>query len=121
MTIKRMDRVGIVEDDLAAATRFFVRTRLELQGEGAAKGHSLDHIVGLDGVRTDFVMMQTPDGNARLELIKLHSPPTQGGDRPAPANTPGLSPSRVRGRGHRRRHRRPPSPWRGARRRARAP
>jgi hypothetical protein len=34
--------------------------------------------------------MRTPDGNGRLELIKFHSPPTQGGDRHAPANTPGL-------------------------------
>jgi hypothetical protein len=32
----------------------------------------------LDGVRTDFAMMQTADGNGRLRLIKFHSPPTQG-------------------------------------------
>ena len=34
--------------------------------------------------------MQTPDGNGRLELIMFHSPPSQGGDRHAPANTLGI-------------------------------
>jgi catechol 2,3-dioxygenase-like lactoylglutathione lyase family enzyme len=35
-------------------------------------------------------MMQTPDGNGRLELVKFHSPSSQGGNRHAPANTPGI-------------------------------
>ena len=34
MTIQRMEHVGIVVDDLAAATEFFVELGLELQGEG---------------------------------------------------------------------------------------
>ena len=34
--------------------------------------------------------MQTPDGNGRLELTKFHSPSNPGGDRQAPANTPGI-------------------------------
>jgi catechol 2,3-dioxygenase-like lactoylglutathione lyase family enzyme len=34
MTIERMDHVGIVVDDLAAATAFFTELGLELQGEG---------------------------------------------------------------------------------------
>ena len=50
----------------------------------------MDRIVGLEGVRTDVAMMRTPDGNGRLELIKFHSPPAEGGDRHAPANTPGI-------------------------------
>jgi hypothetical protein len=37
MTIQRMDHVGIVVDDLAAATEFFVELGLELQGEGLSK------------------------------------------------------------------------------------
>ena len=47
-------------------------------------------IVGLGGVRVENAMVQTPDGNGRLELVKFHSPSTQGGDRHAPANTPGI-------------------------------
>jgi hypothetical protein len=47
----------------------------------------VDRVVGLDGVRVEFAMVQTPDGNGRLELVKFHSPSAQGGDRDAPANT----------------------------------
>ena len=35
-------------------------------------------------------MMQTPDGNGRLELSTFHSPSNQGDNRHAPANTPGI-------------------------------
>lgn len=86
-----MDHVGIVVDDLAAATEFFVELGLEVRAEWAAEGRSVDRIVGLEGVRTDVVMMQTPDGSGRLELVKFHSPSSPGGDRHAPANTPGIS------------------------------
>jgi catechol 2,3-dioxygenase-like lactoylglutathione lyase family enzyme len=90
MTIERMDHVGIVVDDLAAATEFFVELGLELQGEGSVEGRWVDRIVGLDGVRAEIAMLQTPDGHGRLELTKFHTPPTQGGNGHAPANTPGL-------------------------------
>jgi catechol 2,3-dioxygenase-like lactoylglutathione lyase family enzyme len=90
MTLQRMDHVGIVVDDLAAATEFFGELGLELQGTWAGEGRSVDRIVGLDGVRTDVAMMQTPDGHGRLELVKFHSPSNQADNRPAPANTPGL-------------------------------
>jgi len=90
MTVQRMDHVGIVVDDLAAATEFFVELGLELEGEASAEGRSVDRIVGLDGVRTDFAFMQTPDGNGRLELIKFHSPSNQGDNRHEAANAPGI-------------------------------
>jgi catechol 2,3-dioxygenase-like lactoylglutathione lyase family enzyme len=90
MTIQRMEHVGIVVDDLAAATEFFVELGLELLGEGSVEGRWVDRIVGLDGVLVENAMVQTPDGNGQLELIKFHSPPTQGGDRDAPANAPGI-------------------------------
>ncbi|MFN2469678.1 MAG: VOC family protein [Gaiellaceae bacterium] len=90
MTVQRMEHVGIVVDDLAAATAFFVELGLELQGEWPAEGDWVDRIVGLEGVRVDAAMMETPDGHGRLELVKFHAPPGPGGDRHAPANTPGL-------------------------------
>ena len=90
MGIQRMEHVGIVVDDLAAATDFFLELGLVLQGEGPVEGRWVDRIVGLEGVRADIAMMQTPDGNGRLELTKFHSPPMQGDNRPAPANTPGI-------------------------------
>jgi catechol 2,3-dioxygenase-like lactoylglutathione lyase family enzyme len=85
-----MDHVGIVVDDLAAATEFFVELGLEPQGDGSVEGGWVDRIVGLEGVQVDFAMMQTPDGNGRLELVKFDSPSYQGGDGHAPANAPGL-------------------------------
>jgi catechol 2,3-dioxygenase-like lactoylglutathione lyase family enzyme len=90
MTIRRMDHVGIVVEDLAAATRFFVELGLELQGEGSVEGRWVDRVVGLEGVRADIAMMQTPDGDARLELSKFHSPSNHGDNRHPPANAPGI-------------------------------
>jgi catechol 2,3-dioxygenase-like lactoylglutathione lyase family enzyme len=90
MTIQRMDHVGIVVDDLAAATEFFIELGLELRGGGPVEGRWVDRVVGLDGVRAEIAMLQTPDGHGRVELAKFHAPPAQGGDRHAPANTPGI-------------------------------
>src|ERR1700692_2024362 len=90
MAIQRMEHVGIVVDDLAAATEFFVELGLVLQGEGPVEGRWVDRVVGLEGVRADIAIMQTPDGNGRLELTKFHSPSNQGDNRHAPANAPGI-------------------------------
>ena len=85
-----MDHVGIVVDDLAAAIEFFVELGLVLEGEGPVEGRWVDRVVGLEGVRAEIAMMQTPDGNGRLELSKFHSPSSKGDDLHAPANTPGI-------------------------------
>ena len=90
MTIQRMDHVGIVVDDLAAATGFFVELGLEPQSEGTVEGGWVDRIVGLEGVRADMAMLQTPDGHGRLELVKFHTPPAEAGDGRAPANALGI-------------------------------
>jgi catechol 2,3-dioxygenase-like lactoylglutathione lyase family enzyme len=90
MTIQRMEHVGIVVDDLAAATAFFVELGLELQGEWPVEGDWVDRIVGLEGVRAEAAMLETPDGHGRLELVRFHAPSGRGGDRHAPANTPGI-------------------------------
>jgi catechol 2,3-dioxygenase-like lactoylglutathione lyase family enzyme len=90
MAIQRMDHVGIAVDDLAGAKAFFVELGLELQGEAAVEGRWVDRVVGLDGVRAEIAMLQTPDGHGRLELAKFHAPPAPGGDRHAPANAAGI-------------------------------
>jgi catechol 2,3-dioxygenase-like lactoylglutathione lyase family enzyme len=90
MTIQRMDNVGIVVDDLAAATAFFVELGLELEGEATVEGRSVDRIVGLDGVRSDIAMLRTPDGHGRVELTKFHTPPARNTDPNAPVNTLGI-------------------------------
>jgi catechol 2,3-dioxygenase-like lactoylglutathione lyase family enzyme len=60
MTIQRMDHVGIVVDDLVAATEFFVEVGLKLQGEGLVEGGWVDRVVGLEGIRVEYAMMETP-------------------------------------------------------------
>jgi catechol 2,3-dioxygenase-like lactoylglutathione lyase family enzyme len=90
MAIQRMDHVGIVVDDLAAATEFFVQLGLEPQDDGEVGGRWVDRVVGLEGVRVEFAMMQTPDGHGRLELIKSHTPSAQGDNPYAQANTLGI-------------------------------
>jgi catechol 2,3-dioxygenase-like lactoylglutathione lyase family enzyme len=85
-----MDHVGIVVEDLEAATEFFVGLGLELEGNGEVEGEGVDRIVGLDGVRSELAMLRTQDGHRLLELAKFHSPSSPAGDLRAPANTPGI-------------------------------
>ena len=91
MTIRRMDNVLIVVDDLEAATAFFAELGMELEGETRVEGGWVDRVIGLDGVRADIVMMRTPDGHGRVELSKFHTPPAiRSEPRNAPANTLGI-------------------------------
>lgn len=90
MAIQRMEHVGVVVEDLAAATEFFVQLGLELQGEGSVEGGWVDRVVGLEGVRAEIAMLETPDGHGRVELAQFHAPPSPDGDRGAPANALGI-------------------------------
>jgi catechol 2,3-dioxygenase-like lactoylglutathione lyase family enzyme len=91
MTVLRLEHIGIVVDDLAAATAFFVALGLEVEGEASVEGGLVDRINGLEGVRSDIVMLRTPDDHAtKLELAKYRSPSHEGDDGPAPANAPGI-------------------------------
>ena len=85
-----MDHVGIVVDDLAAATAFFEALGLEPGDTGSVEGELVDRIVGLDGVRSQLAFMKTPDGHSQLELVKFHSPPAESGDSRAPSNALGI-------------------------------
>lgn len=91
MTVLRLEHIGIVVDDLAAATAFFAALGLEVEGEASVEGGLVDRINGLEGVRADIVILRTPDGNGKVELAKYRSPSYyEGDDRPAPANAPGI-------------------------------
>ena len=74
MTVKRLDHISIVVDDLAAAIDFFSVLGLTAEGEATVEGSWVDRVNGIDGLRADIVMMRTPDGNGRLELTKIRSP-----------------------------------------------
>src|SRR5690242_590311 len=90
MKIHRLDHVGVVVNDLAAAKAFFLDLGLEVQGEWDAEGELLDRIVGLDHVKTTSLMMRAPDGQATLELIKYVRPADEAGIQPRPPNTLGI-------------------------------
>src|SRR3954466_14168107 len=91
LTIKRMDNVLIVVDDLEAAKAFFTELGMELDGETTVEGPWAGKVVGLDDVRADIAMMRTPDGHGRVELSKFHTPPAvRAGPQSAPANTLGI-------------------------------
>ena len=74
MTIKRLDHVSVVVDDLAAAIAFFTALGMTLEGEMPVEGPWVDRVNGIEGVQVDIVMMRTPDGHGRLELTKFRNP-----------------------------------------------
>jgi catechol 2,3-dioxygenase-like lactoylglutathione lyase family enzyme len=90
MTVLRLEHIGIVVDDLAAATAFFVALGLEVEGEASVEGDLVDRINGLEGVRADIVILRTPDGNAKVELATYRSPSYAGEEGPAPPNASGI-------------------------------
>lgn len=90
MTIYRMDHVGVVVEDLAAAIAFFIELGLELEGETTVEGDFADKLTGLDGVRADMAVVRTPDGHGRVELSTFHTPVASGVAPWAPVNTPGI-------------------------------
>ncbi len=90
MTVRHIEHIGIVVDDLAAATEFFAALGLEVEGETSVSGDLVDRINGLEGVQADIVILQTPEGDCKLELAKYRAPAHQGEAVPAPPNTPGI-------------------------------
>lgn len=91
MTIKRMDNVLIVVEDLEAAITFFTELGMELEGKTTVEGPWVDRIVALDGVRSDIAVMRTPDGHGRIELDKFHTPKALRAEpEDAPVNTLGI-------------------------------
>ena len=90
MAVQRMEHIGIVVEDLEAATGFFTALGLQMQGEASVEGPSVDRINGLEGVRADVVMMEAPDGGTQLELARYQSPPSAEDHGNPPANTPGI-------------------------------
>src|ERR1044072_2694192 len=74
MTIKRMDHVSVVVEDLAAAVAFFTALGMTKEGEAPVEGPWVDRVNGMDNVHVDIVMMRTPDGNGKLELTRFRNP-----------------------------------------------
>jgi catechol 2,3-dioxygenase-like lactoylglutathione lyase family enzyme len=91
MTIKRMDHVSVIVDDLPAAIAFFTTLGMALEGQAPVEGPWVDRLNGLEGVQVDIAMMRTPDGHARVELTQFRNPGLVAVDPAiAPPNTLGL-------------------------------
>ena len=89
MSVKRMDNVGIVVEDLDAAIAFFTELGLELEGRAPIAGDWADGVTGLRDMRVEIAMLRTPDGHSRLELSRFLAPPVVADHRSAPVNSLG--------------------------------
>ena len=90
MTVHRLDHVGYVVEDLAAAVAFFTELGLELEGETTVEGEFPDKLTALDGVKADMAFLRTPDGIGRVEISSFRSPVTSSTAPRAPVNVPGI-------------------------------
>ena len=89
MTVKRMDNVGIVVEDLDTAIEFFTELGLGLEGRASVEGEWAGRVTGLGTQRVEIAMMVTPDGHSRLEISRFLDPPVVADHRNAPVNALG--------------------------------
>ncbi|HEX7089429.1 MAG TPA: VOC family protein [Longimicrobiales bacterium] len=89
MTVKRMDNVGIVVEDLDGAIEFFTELGLTLEARMPIEGEWAGRVTGLRGQRVEVAMMRTPDGHGRLELSRFDAPAIASDHRTAPVNSLG--------------------------------
>jgi len=90
MKVRHIDHIGINVENLKAAKSFFTDLGFTVVGEMVMQGELVDRVTGLKGVKDDIVMLQAPDGQLSLELVKFHHPVDEAGLQPVLANTLGL-------------------------------
>jgi catechol 2,3-dioxygenase-like lactoylglutathione lyase family enzyme len=89
MTVKRMDNVGIVVENLDAVISFFAELGLKLEGRATIEGEWAGRVTGLGHQHVEIAMLVTPDGHSRLELSRFLAPPVVADHRNAPVNALG--------------------------------
>lgn len=70
----KLENVAIAVRDLEAAIAFFTDLGLMVLGRDIVCGEWTETAVGLDGNHAKIAMLQTPDGNGRLELFEYIHP-----------------------------------------------
>ncbi|MBO0692298.1 MAG: VOC family protein [Acidimicrobiaceae bacterium] len=70
----KIENVAIAVRDLEATIAFFTDLGLTVIGRDTVSGEWADTAVGLDGNHAKIAMLQTPDGNGRLELFEYIHP-----------------------------------------------
>ena len=88
MAIK-FENVGIAVRDLEATISFFTDLGLTVVGRDTVSGEWTDTAVGLDGNHAKIAMLQTPDGQGRLELFEYIHPEAIE-SKPTPPNEIGM-------------------------------
>ncbi|HQD97124.1 MAG TPA: VOC family protein [Propionicimonas sp.] len=63
----RLENVGIAVRDIEATIAFFTELGLTVVGRDTVSGEWADTAVGLDGNHAKIAVLQTPDGQGRLE------------------------------------------------------
>lgn len=69
-----IDNVGIAVRDLEATISFFTDLGLTVVGRSEVSGEWADTAVGLDGNHARIAVLQTPDGQGRLEFFEYLHP-----------------------------------------------
>lgn len=69
-----LENVAIAVRDLDQTVAFFSDLGLTVLGRGAVSGDWADTAIGLDGNNVKVAMLQTPDGNGRLEIFEYIHP-----------------------------------------------
>jgi catechol 2,3-dioxygenase-like lactoylglutathione lyase family enzyme len=88
--IRHVDHIGINIEDLDAAKIFFIDLGFKVGGQMAMEGELVDRVTGLTNVKDDLVMLQAPDGQFNIELVKYHRPLDQNGIQQSAANILGM-------------------------------
>ncbi|MBF6209523.1 VOC family protein [Nocardia puris] len=70
----KFENVGITVRDLDATIAFFTDLGLTVAARATVSGEWADTAVGLDGNHAHIAILQTPDGQGRLELFEYIHP-----------------------------------------------
>jgi catechol 2,3-dioxygenase-like lactoylglutathione lyase family enzyme len=90
MKVRHIDHIGINLENLEAAKVFFTDLGFTVVGEAEMQGELVERVTGLKDVKDNLVMLQAPDGQLNLELVKFHRPVDEAGIQSSPANALGL-------------------------------
>lgn len=77
MSLPRFDHVGITVADLDAATAFFIDVGLEVEGRAIVEGDFIDTVLGIEGARSEIVMLRVPGEETRVEVSTFLHPASE--------------------------------------------
>jgi len=85
-----LDHINVVVEDLDRMSVFFQQLGFEVEARDRLEGEWISEIVGLQGVKAEYVKLVLPGDEVRLELIRYDSPVYAGGSGSGEAHEPGF-------------------------------